>query len=148
MNMVYLLNVFKPLLWQTINLFLDFFLTVIPLKHFYDQDLNVSIIHQLHATNIKFAPLNTSLLITYQINSTIEDIINQLMLEELSINIAYEKYFAECDPLFCSYSYLEHRSAIDALTALLGLYDGLVIIMKIVVPILIKHLRPNLTNIL
>jgi hypothetical protein len=102
---------------------------------------NSSCIRQLHSTSTSFTPWNVSVPSQYQIKSTVVEIISQLMVEQWSTNVTYEKYFTECAPLFCTYSYLEHRPAIDVLTTLLGLYGGLAIIMKAVVPILINIWR-------
>jgi hypothetical protein len=99
---------------------------------------NGSCIRQLHSTNMSFTPLNDLPSSRYRKNSTIADIISQLMTEQWSSNVTYEDYFTKCAPLYCSYSYIEYRSSVDVITTVLGVYGGLVIITKIIVLIMIN----------
>ncbi|UJR22279.1 hypothetical protein I4U23_025339 [Adineta vaga] len=98
---------------------------------------NTSCFHLLQTLNGSFTPLDASVPSRYKLNSSVEFILSQLMIEEWFSNISYENYYAECAPSSCSYSYLTHRPAVDVLTIILGLYGGLVIIMNVVVLILL-----------
>ncbi len=77
-----------------------------------------------------FEPLHESIPSQYQKNSTVESIINQLMVEKWVNNVTYEKYYVGCAPSSCSY--IKRRPALDVVVLLLKLYGGLVIIMKVV----------------
>jgi hypothetical protein len=77
-----------------------------------------------------FAPLNESIPSKYQKNSTVESILNQLMVEKWVLDVIYENYYNECAPTSCSY--IERRPALQVLTLFLELYGGLVIIMNVV----------------
>jgi hypothetical protein len=59
------------------------------------------------------------------------------MVEQWNNNINYEKYYNECSPSFCSYSYIELNPTLQVLTLLLGLYGGLTIIMNVVALLLV-----------
>jgi hypothetical protein len=85
--------------------------------------------------NRLFVPLDESIPSQYQKNSTVESILNQLMVEKWVSNVIYEKYYAECAPSSCSY--IERRPALDVVVLFLELHGGLVIIMDVVVLILI-----------
>jgi hypothetical protein len=101
------------------------------LKCFYDQ--------QCIDSNQMFKSINSSLATStrFLANATIELILNQLMVENYSTNISYEKYFDECAPLSCSHSYFVRRSAIDIIISLISIYDGLTIISEWIVTIIL-----------
>ena len=87
-----------------------------------------------------FKALNSSLSISskFAANTTIELILNELMVENYSINISYERYYAQCTPWSCSYLYIQRHTAMDILTSLISLYSGLVIIFQWIVTVIIR----------
>ena len=92
----------------------------------------------LQTLNGSFAPLDISVPSRYQLNSSIESIVSELMIEQWSSNMSYEKYYAQCAPSYCTYSYLKHQHVVDAITTLLELYGGLVIIINVITLALLK----------
>jgi hypothetical protein len=74
----------------------------------------------------------------YSINTTIESILNKLMVEDYLTNISYENYFSQCKPLWCSYSYVSHRDTIEVTSTLIALYGGLAIIVRLIVILFLK----------
>ncbi|CAF3947890.1 unnamed protein product [Rotaria sordida] len=91
-------------------------------------------------SNNVFQALNTSSSTSSQFltNSTIESILNKLMVEDYSINISYENYFSKCEPLLCSYSYSGHRDMLEVTSNIIGIYGGLVIIARFIVLLFLK----------
>ncbi|UJR20228.1 hypothetical protein I4U23_023359 [Adineta vaga] len=89
-----------------------------------------------------YRPMNISSIKTsrFVMNTTIESIVNQLMVEEYLTNISYENYFYECAPQVCTYSYTKTINIFDGTTYLISLYGGLVILCRIMVKIIIKLL--------
>lgn len=111
---------------------------------------SASCFYLLQTVHEEFIPLNPYIPTRYNLNSSVESILSQLMVEQWASNVFFENYYVECAPFLCSYSYFKHRAAIDVITMLLGLYGGLVIIMNVVVVILvalwkqiINHRRPT-----
>lgn len=102
---------------------------------------HVSCFSQIQSVTRLFQPLNQSISSRYEKNSTIESILDSLMIEQWASNFSYENYFDSCVPISCSYSYIEHNLSLDVLALLLGLYGGLVIIMNVIAPILTALLR-------
>jgi hypothetical protein len=98
---------------------------------------NTTCFSQLQTSNESFTSLNISLASRYPINSTVESILNELMIEEWSKNISYKKYYNECAPSYCSYTYRGHSPKIEVFMDFLGLYGGLMIIIQFVVFILV-----------
>ncbi|CAF2956088.1 unnamed protein product [Rotaria sp. Silwood2] len=76
-------------------------------------------------------PLNTSSIThsRYQINTTVNDLVNKLFMEEWSTNISYDRYFAKCAPNICTYSYIENANPLHVASTLLGLYGGLTVVL-------------------
>lgn len=96
---------------------------------------------QIQSVSRPFQSLNQPISSRYEKNSTVESIVNQLMIEQWTSNIIYEKYYDVCAPISCSYSYIKYRLSLDVLALLLGLYGGLVIIMSVLAPVLTTLLR-------
>ncbi|CAF1070526.1 unnamed protein product [Rotaria sordida] len=99
---------------------------------FYDQNCIDS--------NGNFTSLNMSTLEKSQFNldSTIESILNNLMIEEYKTNLSYENYFNQCQPLLCSYSYIKTHDLTQTIISLISLYGGLVIITRCLTIIFVK----------
>ncbi|CAF1681952.1 unnamed protein product, partial [Adineta ricciae] len=79
-------------------------------------------------------PLDASLKSRFVINSTMQQIINQLMIEEWNWTHKYENYYNECRPIECKYSYETESGIVYIVTATIGLIGGLLTALKIVVP--------------
>ena len=77
----------------------------------------------------------------FPLTTTIESIVNQLMVEELHSNVSYDLYFNQCKPLLCTYSYVDNRRIIEGITTLIGLYGGLLIICHLLAIIIVKPFR-------
>jgi hypothetical protein len=82
--------------------------------------------------------LDSSLPSQYFINSTIEDLINHLMVEQWNSSLIYDSYYNECQPAQCSYTYVTTNDIIYIVTTLIGLVGGLITVLKLVVPRLVK----------
>ncbi|CAF0805382.1 unnamed protein product [Rotaria sordida] len=94
--------------------------------------------------NGNFTRLNMSTLAKsqYNLNSTIELILNNLMIEKYKSNLSYENYFNRCSPLSCSYSYIKTHDVTQTIISLISLYGGLVLITRclaIIVVQIYKH---------
>ncbi|CAF1177877.1 unnamed protein product [Adineta ricciae] len=105
--------------------------------------LDSSCFQQIQLQNTSFNPLDSYIASRFPQNASVETLINQLMVEEWSKSIFYEKYFNECYPLSCTYSYFQHRGSIDVLTNIIGLYGGLVISVKVIVHILLNAYKSS-----
>ncbi|CAF4740843.1 unnamed protein product, partial [Rotaria sp. Silwood2] len=91
---------------------------------FYDQNCIDS--------NGNFTRLNMSTLekSQFNLNSIIESILNNLMIEEYKSNLSYENYFSQCQPLSYLYSYIKTHDVTQTIIFLISLYDGLVLITR------------------
>ncbi|CAF1564433.1 unnamed protein product [Adineta ricciae] len=87
---------------------------------------------------INVTALNSSLLIQFQVNSTMEDVVNKLMVDKWSTLLNYSNYYDACEPLQCIYTHETKNSLIYIVTTIIGLVGGLVTVLKLVVPRIIK----------
>jgi hypothetical protein len=109
------------------------------LECFYDQEC----IDQLQSfifwsPSVEVTALNASLSSVYYINSTIKDLIDNLMIEEWNVSTTYETYYNECHPTQCTYKLETHNDIIYIITTLFGIAGGLITVLKVVVPRLVK----------
>ncbi|CAF3993185.1 unnamed protein product [Adineta steineri] len=112
------------------------------LQCFYDQVcIDTVQLYLQSSTFINATALDISLSIQYLENSTIADILEQLMVEEWNSSSIYENYYSECQPSGCSYTVTSKNSAIYIITTLIGLVGGLITVLKLTVPMLVKFAR-------
>jgi hypothetical protein len=88
-----------------------------------------------------FTSLDPSLPSEYSVNSTIQELLNGLMIEEWNLSITYNTYYNECQPIICTYTYETKNGIVYIITVLLGLVGGLITALEFVVPILVKFVR-------
>ena len=77
----------------------------------------------------------------FNLNTTIETLINELMVEDYTRNVSYEDYFSQCAPLSCTYSYVDQSNLVEGITNLVSLYGGLVLICQVIAVIAVKVIR-------
>jgi hypothetical protein len=112
------------------------------LECFYDQEC----IDQLQSF-IFWSPLinpralNSSLSSVYSINSTIKDLIDNLMIEEWNVSTIYETYYNECHPTQCTYKLEINNDIIYIVTTLFGITGGLITVLTVFVPRFVKIVR-------
>lgn len=92
--------------------------------------VNASIVPRaLNNTNSRFDPY----LIT-------NDIIQEMFIESWSINFSYEKFFQQCQPTSCSYILIGRCNILYVMTTIVGLYGGLIVLLKLIVPFTVHHI--------
>ncbi|CAF1412955.1 unnamed protein product [Adineta ricciae] len=100
------------------------------IRYIYYNNLNVSMI-----------ALDSSSKTRYSVKSTIKELLDQLMIEEWNPSWSYENYYNECQPIECTYIHETKNGIVYIITALFGLVGGLITVLKIVVPRLVKFIR-------
>ncbi|CAF4131526.1 unnamed protein product [Adineta steineri] len=113
------------------------------LRCFYNQ----SCIDELQPFLASFSQMNVSaldksLLVQFVQNSTIQEMMDELMIETWNSSIMYESYYNECQPSQCSYTVETKNDAIYIITTLIGLVGGLITVLKLMVPRVAKLITP------
>ncbi|CAF4086280.1 unnamed protein product, partial [Adineta steineri] len=91
--------------------------------------------------SMNLTTLDISLLVRFSMNSTMEELVDALMVEEWNSLIIYDGYYNECQPSKCSYSYQTKNDAIYIITTVIGLVGGLITVLKMTIPRLIGIMR-------
>ncbi|CAF3963028.1 unnamed protein product, partial [Adineta steineri] len=92
------------------------------LQCFYDQACVDNLkIYLGSPTFINVTALDISLSSQFLENSTVADVLEQLMIEEWKNSSMYENYYGECQPSRCSYTVTSKNSVIYIVTTLIGL---------------------------
>ncbi|CAF1010004.1 unnamed protein product [Adineta steineri] len=84
------------------------------------------------------AALDSSLPSQYSEDSTIENLLNNLMIEEWNSTQMYAQYYNECQPIECTYTTRTRNNILYVITTLIGIIGGLTRVSKILVPLLVK----------
>jgi hypothetical protein len=71
----------------------------------------------------------------------IETLVNNLFIERWSTVNSFSSYYAQCAPISCTYTFTQRNNALYVLTKLLGLYGGIVVVLRFIVPYLIAWWR-------
>ena len=82
-------------------------------------------------------PLNLSLPSQYVPNTTVDDLLQNVLMEEWSYTLNYSQFFDQCQPSSCAYVVSRPKTALQTITILLSLYGGLTAILHFIVPHLI-----------
>ena len=144
------------------NIFLDGILDVGQVKLFFYQHLeyfyNQTELNRMltyvnsSTTNQLFTALNISENSSFDLNSTIEILVENLFVETWTKKLNYTSYFNQCKPETCIFDVNERASVLYIITSLLGLYGGLSVVLlfgtPFVVTYIIKRIRRRRTNLL
>ena len=106
------------------------------LECFYDQSCINLIEENIHSTS----SMSSSLIKTsrFLLNTTINELIKNVFIEQLKTTINYSRYYERCSPSMCSYTYIEHIDLVYTITFLIGLQGGLSIVLKWLSPKLVR----------
>ncbi|CAF1054872.1 unnamed protein product [Adineta steineri] len=74
-------------------------------------------------------------------NSTLKEVINEIMVEQFIPSIIYNSYYNACQPTECTYTYQTKNSIIYIVTTLIGLLGGLITVLKLIIPPVVMFIR-------
>ncbi|UJR12169.1 hypothetical protein I4U23_016346 [Adineta vaga] len=80
-----------------------------------------------------FKVLNSTLLSEsfFQINETVQEMIDRLFVNKWDVSHSYGKYYEQCHSSQCTYSYIQSSDIPYIVTTIMGLYGGITIVLKI-----------------
>ena len=91
------------------------------LQCFYDRNCLDIVKNALKLENLSITALDSTQSSQFLLNTTLDRIIDNLMLEEWSNSQNYTSYFNQCNSQQCSYSIVKRNSILLIFTVLLGL---------------------------
>ena len=87
--------------------------------------------------SLTFKSLNTSEPSQYPPQTSIEEMFKNLFVEQWNSEVSYEKYYHQCEPVYCQYQHIE-RYIVTSLTKLTGLVGGLNLGFRLITPVIVK----------
>ena len=87
---------------------------------------------------INVTALDDSLSSNYLPNSTIQQLLDHLMIEEWNVTHMYDRYYNACQPTECTYNVEARNAVIYVVTTLIGIIGGLTTVLKLIIPRLVK----------
>ncbi|CAF3741163.1 unnamed protein product [Rotaria sp. Silwood1] len=83
-------------------------------------------------------PLNSSIKSHFLPTTTIGSLLEQNMVEEWQNVTNFSGYYAACSPASCTYTMTKHSGIFHILTTLIGSLGGLMVVLRIIAPQLVK----------
>jgi hypothetical protein len=109
---------------------------------FYNQSCIDELRYALNSTVVlNTTALDRTIKSQYALNETIENIVNQLMVEQWFNTTSHKLYYDRCHPVVCTYNYIDKNYWFTILTSIIVPIGGLNLILKIIAPSLIRILR-------
>ena len=96
----------------------------------------VSLLH--HALPIDINPLLTSLDEYFSKNSTVQMLMDEMMIDRLTSVVRFESYYAQCNPAYCAYFYERRFDLLYIITRLIGTFDWLALASRLLAPITVS----------
>jgi hypothetical protein len=93
------------------------------------------------SSSMMVTALDLSLPSLYSTNSTIQELVDSLMIEQWNVSVNYEKYYNECRPIQCIYTFETRNDLIYIVTTLFAIAGGLTTVLKFILPRLMKLFR-------
>ncbi|CAF1575414.1 unnamed protein product, partial [Adineta steineri] len=100
-------------------------------------------VHSFIQSTLSFnaTALNQPLNSQYNASSLISHIVDNMMLENWTAVAFHQSFYETCQPSLCTYSYQTRNSISSVITIVIQLVGGLTIILKILVPKIVKLFR-------
>ena len=111
------------------------------LECFFDSTCLTTVLAYFPTSNITGNDILNISQTLYPFDSTIEELVNNLLIEQWSSNISFSAYYSQCAPILCTYKLLQYNSFLQILTTLLGVYGGLTVVLRMCVPRVVRWWR-------
>jgi hypothetical protein len=103
---------------------------------FYNQTcLDQLLPYLLGESTLDVVALDPSSLVRFSVQSTVQELVNNLMVEQWDFSSSFDDYYNQCRPAQCTYSVITRNDAINIVTTLFGLVGGLSTILGVAVPV-------------
>lgn len=73
-------------------------------------------------------------------NSTVEGLLNRFFLDQLSVQLDFTRYYQQCQPIYCSYSYRRRFDFVYVVTTIIGIVGGLNVVLRFLCPLIAKKI--------
>ena len=98
---------------------------------------NQTCLSLLHGSlGMRMIPFSNDLNKRFIMTSTIEMLLNEIMVDSMTDAIRFELYYAQCNPTYCAYSYTHRFDILFVVTTIFGIFGGLSLILKLIAPVI------------
>lgn len=104
------------------------------LECYYDQSC-LTMLHSFPSTAIQ--PLSNTSNKYFMTNSTVEMLLNELMIDEVLSDIRFDLFYSQCNPAYCSYSYTRRFHVLSVVSTVIGIFGGLSFVLQMIAPLII-----------
>jgi hypothetical protein len=84
--------------------------------------------------------INAHSLIHFYTNTSLDDIINEMFVDQWNYSTSYRAFYEQCRPNYCKYALSQHNSFWIILTVVLSLISDLMKILKIILPYFVQDI--------
>jgi hypothetical protein len=93
---------------------------------------------------LNVTPLDSNLPSRYSPTTKLGDIVSQLLIEEWIVNSDAAAHYEHCQPKVCTYTHVIRFEVIYVITTVIGLFGGLSVILRLIIPLIIKILMQQI----
>ena len=104
------------------------------LECYYDQSC-LTLLHPFSSTAIQ--PLSNTSNKHFVTNSTIQTLLNELMIDEVLSDIRFDLFYSQCNPAYCSYSYTRRFHVLFVVSTIIGIFGGLSFVLRVIAPLVV-----------
>ncbi|CAF3727584.1 unnamed protein product [Adineta steineri] len=95
-------------------------------------------VSSLYSYGMNISAINSSIVSRFKRNALTQTIADELFIEEWKVNSSYSLFYNQCAPAYCSYKIQKDDYAIYIISKILGLYGGLTVSLRFIIPIITK----------
>ena len=78
--------------------------------------------------------------------TTVQSIVDELMVEDWISSMSFHKYYEECAPSLCTYSKEQYNDLLFVLTKLIGLLSAVTLVLGLIVPLIVQTIMRKLNH--
>ena len=109
----------------------------------------LSLLHPSLSMSIQ--PLSNGLNKNFTINSTVETLLNRIMIDDIVTDVRFDLFYSQCNPSYCFYSYAHRFDVLFIATTIIGIFGGISFVLRITAPLFAalilrwknRHMRQN-----
>jgi hypothetical protein len=105
------------------------------LECYYDRTC-LFLLHEQWAMNV--TPLSSNSNIHFSPYSTVQMLLDELMIDNLTIDIDFNLFYLQCNPAYCTYAYMHRFDILYIVTTIIGIFGGLSLALRLIAPLIAK----------
>ncbi|CAF2707754.1 unnamed protein product, partial [Rotaria sp. Silwood2] len=96
----------------------------------------LSLIQNVSKSNMRVQPLHSQS--RFEHSTTLKTLLDELMIEQFTMEIVFASYYSICNPKYCTYSYTHKFDVLFMITFTTSAFGGILTVLKFIAPLLIQ----------